>query len=215
MSHALILTGESRSFPDGDAFLQSDDTSTILVIAGEGAGAAYTALTDRSAYDLILIELGTECLGTHTGESRGEEGSKTLGFARFRLGQLAPSNLVEIVRQPASDPDAIRLARELFERHGLATAVCRDFPGRIVDRLVRPYYNAALNRLDGQLATASDMDLTLRLGLGYPKGPIELLEESGLAEHYTVTKALFDALGDRAFYPARRAQIAAARSEKA
>ena len=90
----------------------------------------------------------------------------------------------------------------------MQVAICGDFDGRIVDRLVRPYYNAALRRLDEGLASADDMDATLKLGLGYPEGPIALLERTGLQYHYMVTKALFDAYGDPAYAPARRARVA-------
>ncbi|MEP9365844.1 3-hydroxyacyl-CoA dehydrogenase family protein [Xanthobacter sp. VNH20] len=212
MSHRVIRAGESRSFPQAHALLEAaSDDGNIRVIIGADAGKAYAALPEDERGGPILIELGTECLGVHTGESRGEEGSAVLGFARFRLGAADPSDLVEIVRQPGTLQEAVDATRNLFEAFGLKTAVCADFPGRIVDRLVRPYYNAALARLDAKLATAADMDLTLRLGLGYPEGPIELLERTGLAAHCDVTSALHSALGDPAYAPARRAQVAKAR----
>lgn len=215
MSHRVIQNGDSRSFPGGHPLLEAaSGAGDVLVLTGTGAGHSFATLADKGAYAAILVELGTECLGVHTGESRGEEGSNVLGFARFRLGDAPPSDLVEIVRQPSTTPEALDAARSLFEAHGLKTAVCGDFPGRIVDRLVRPYYNAALGRLDAKLATASDMDLTLKLGLGYPEGPIELLERTGLAAHHDVTAALHEALGNPAFSPARRAQVAKARALK-
>jgi 3-hydroxybutyryl-CoA dehydrogenase len=96
----------------------------------------------------------------------------------------------------------------VFESAGLKVAVCGDFAGRIIDRLVRPYYNAALRRLDEGLASAGDLDTTLKLGLGYPEGPIELLERTGLAQHFAVTQALFEACGDPVYAPARRARVA-------
>lgn len=214
-THRVIQTGDSRSFPEAHPLLAAASAEgDVLVLVGTGAGRAFAEVADTSAHVAILIELGTECLGAHTGESRGEEGSNVLGFARFRLGDARPSDLVEIVRQPNTAPAALAAARALFEAHGLKTAVCGDFPGRIVDRLVRPYYNAALGRLDAKLATASDMDLTLRLGLGYPEGPIELLERTGLAAHHDVTSALHEALGNPAYAPARRAQVARARQLK-
>lgn len=88
-----------------------------------------------------------------------------------------------------------------------------DFAGRIADRLVRRYYNAALRRLDEGLATADDLDTTLRLGLGYPEGPIALLERTGLAHHFDVTHALFEAYGEPPYAPARRARVAKQRSD--
>lgn len=215
MSYRVIQTGDSRSFPEAHPLIDGASASgEVLVLAGTGAGRAFAQVADTAAYVAILIELGTECLGVHTGESRGDEGSNVLGFARFRLGDAKPSDLVEIVRQPNTAPEALAAARALFEASGLKTAVCGDFPGRIVDRLVRPYYNAALGRLDAKLATASDMDLTLKLGLGYPEGPIELLERTGLAAHHDVTATLHEALGNPAYAPARRAQVAKARQLK-
>jgi 3-hydroxybutyryl-CoA dehydrogenase len=144
----------------------------------------------------------------HTGEQRGIEGSNMLGFARFRLGDGPLSQLIELVRQPRSSEDAIAAARRVFEAAGLQVAVCADSPGRIVDRLVCPYYNAALRRLDEGLASADDLDTTLRLGLGYPEGPIALLESTGLHHHYDVTQALYEAYRDPAYAPARRACVA-------
>jgi len=210
MDYAIIDTGGSRSFPAGDAFLsKASREADVVVVIGTGAGAALSGIKDKKA---ILIELGAECLGVHTGESRGNEGSNVLGFARFRLGEAPPSNLVELVKQPKTDPAALAAARAVLEGAGLGVAVCNDFPGRIVDRLLRPYLNAALRRLDEGLATAEDMDTTLRLGLGYPEGPIALLERTGLAAHFDVTQALYEALGDAAYAPARRARVAKMRS---
>jgi len=144
----------------------------------------------------------------HTGERHGEEGSNVLGFARFRLGVAAPTELVELVRQPRTPDPAIAAARQVLEAAGLQVALCGDFAGRIIDRLVRPYYNAALTRLDEGLATAADLDTTLELGLGYPEGPIALLDRTGLVHHHDVTQALFEACGDPAYAPARRARVA-------
>jgi electron transfer flavoprotein beta subunit len=91
----------------------------------------------------VAIELAHECLGVHTGEERGKEGSNVVGFARFRLGRADPTPLVELVRQPQTRDSAIAAAKAAFEAAGLKVAVCGDFPGRIVDRLIRPYLNAA------------------------------------------------------------------------
>ena len=214
MKYQVIRAGESRSFSDHHPFIAgAAETGEVVIIVGANAGAAFAKLGDRGQKIAILVELGAECLGAHTGEARGEEGSNVLGFARFRLGDGDPSKLVELVRQPRTSERAIAAARQVFEGTGLQVAVCGDFAGRIIDRLVRPYYNAALTRLDEGLATAADMDTTLKLGLGYPEGPIELLDRTGLAHHFDVTRALFEAYGDAAYAPARRARVAKQRGE--
>ena len=213
MKHTIIDTGGSRSFPASHPLLQSQsDDGEIVIVIGTGIAAALSAIPEPNDKTAILIELGNECLGVHTGENQGKEGSNILGFNRFRLGDSAPSNLVELVRQPQSVESAIVSAKAVFECAGLAVALCGDFTGRIINRLVRPYFNAALCRLDEGLASADDIDMTLRLGLGYPEGPIALLERTGLAHHFDVTQDLFESLGELGYLPARRARVAKSRS---
>ncbi|WP_136420013.1 MULTISPECIES: 3-hydroxyacyl-CoA dehydrogenase family protein [Oxalobacteraceae] len=215
MNYSIIDTGNSRSFPAAHALLEGQAADgEVVILIGQQAGDALAKVQGADKKAAILIELGTECLGVHTGESRGKEGSNVLGFNRFRLGDADPSNLVELVRQPNTPESAINAAKAVLEGAGLKVAVCFDFAGRIIDRLVRPYYNAALRRLDEGLATADDMDLTLRLGLGYPEGPIALLERTGLEHHFDVTQSLFDALGESPYAPARRARVAKVRAQK-
>jgi 3-hydroxybutyryl-CoA dehydrogenase len=219
MHHHMIDTGRSRSFPS-DHVLRSSATqeekdAEVVIVIGAEVGKLAASLPQWKDKIAVLVELGTECLGVYTGERRGEEGSNVLGFARFHLGDGEPSHLVELVRQPRTSEAALAAAKQIFEAAGLQVAVCGDFAGRIIDRLVRPYYNAALRRLDEGLATAGDLDTTLKLGLGYPEGPIALLERTGLAHHFDVTQALYQACGEPAYAPARRARVAKQRQSKA
>jgi 3-hydroxybutyryl-CoA dehydrogenase len=210
MRYAVIQRGESRSFPPDDPFL----TGAVAVDDAEVTIHLGTPLIADAGRVAVLVELGTECLGVHTGEAQGEEGSNIIGFARYRNGADPPSPLVELVRQPRTLDTALAAARAVFETAGLTVVVCGDQAGRIVDRLVRPKYNAALRLLDEGLASARDMDLTCRLGLGYPDGPIERVARGGLAYHHAVSAALFAAYGTPAYAPARRAAVAAARERK-
>ncbi|MFT3816532.1 MAG: 3-hydroxyacyl-CoA dehydrogenase family protein [Rubrivivax sp.] len=212
-SYRIVHAGSSRSFPQPHPFIEkADPEGAARVFVGDESGAAFAEAGDLGGVPFVAIELGPECLGVHTGEQQGLEGSNVLGFARFKLGRGEPTALVELVRQPRTSEQALAAAKAAFEAAGLKVAVCGDFPGRIVDRLIRPYLNAALRRLDERLASAEDLDKTLRLGLGYPEGPIALLQRTGLAEHHDVTLALYRALGQEAYAPARRAQVAKARA---
>lgn len=213
MKYSIVKTGESRSFPDGDAFITGAVREADVVIY-LGASQAPGSQRVDEAKQAVLLELDTECLGVHTGESAGEEGSNVVGFARYRNGDEPPSDLVELVRQPHTLQSSIDAAREIFEGAGLKVVVCADQAGRIIDRLVRPKYNAALRFLDEGLASARDMDLTCWLGLGYPDGPIERVERGGLARHYDITRALFETYGTPGFAPARRAVVAHERKQQ-
>ena len=210
MRYAIVRGDVNRSFPEGDPFLAGavgvHDADVVIYL-----GAPFEADDAKAA---VLVELGHECLGVHTGEGMGEEGSNTLGFARYRNGADPPSRLIELIRQPKTCESAIEAARAVFENAGLAVALCSDQAGRILDRLVRPKYNAALRLLDEGLATQPDMDLTCRLGLGYPDGPIERVVRGGLAHHYEATRALFETYGTPGYAPARRAVVAARREKR-
>lgn len=215
MKYSIIDTGNGRSFQGPHLLLEGKSAEgEVAIVLGTQVDQALPKIQNRDAKAAILVELGTECLGVHTGESRGKEGSNILGFSRFRLGDGEPSNLIELVRQPNSPDTAINAAKQVLESAGFKVAICLDFQGRIIDRLVRPYYNAALRRLDEGLANADDLDLTLRLGLGYPEGPISLLERTGLEHHFDVTHDLFEALGETPYAPARRARVAKTRARK-
>lgn len=205
MRYAIARHGQSRSFPDGDPFLagaSADTDAEVLLCLGVPA-------PPHSGHAAILIELVTECLADHVGLDAAP--ANVLGFARYRNGADAPSGLIEVVRHAQTSDGALQAARAIFEHAGFAVAVCTDQAGRIVDRLVRPKYNAALRLLDEGLATQADMDLTCRLGLGYKDGPIERVLRGGLADHYAVTKALFDIYGTAGYAPARQAVVAARR----
>jgi len=217
MGYRIVHAGASLSFPAAHAFVhRADAQGASRVYLGEHAGQRYRQTQAEDAVraaPFVAIELDLECLGVHTGED-ADCAANVLGFARFRLGDAAPTDLVELVRKPATRPDALQAARQAFEAAGLKVAVCQDAPGRILDRLLRPVYNAALRRLDDGLASAQDLDTTLQLGLGYPEGPIALLQRTGLHHHYRVTQALFEMLGQEAYAPARRARVAWLRTQE-
>lgn len=208
--YSIRQSGPSRSFPAGDAFLEGASEDADIVVH---LGPSHASILSDPTKTAILVELDTECLGVHTGEGGGREGSNVLGFARYRNGNDAPTNLIELVRQPLSDRAAIETAIAFFESLALAVVVCADQPGRIIDRLVRPKYNAALRLLDEGLASAEALDMTCRLGLGYPDGPIERVERGGLSRHHDVSTAIFNMTGNSSFMPARRAVVAKMRDQ--
>lgn len=207
MAYAINQSGSSRSFPDGDSFLQNASRAAnaeILVLSG----VPFQADDSKSA---ILIELGNESLAEHIGEDNVP--GNALGFARYRNGDDAPSSLIELVRPASASDAAVAAARDMFKAAGLEVVVSSDQIGRIINRLVLPKYNAALRFLDEGLATQSDMDLTCKLGLGYPDGPIERVVRGGLARHFEVTQALFETYGTSSYAPPRRAVVAMRRKQ--
>ena len=214
-SFQLIDTNDSHSFPPNDPFRDHSvgtQADVALVIGSDVASGL--ARIAPSAFAAVLLELRTECLGAHVSEDFGREGTNLLGFNRFRLGDAPASSLIELVFQPATTETAKAAAGAIFRAAGFTTVFCKDSPGRIVDRLTRPYLNQALTALDDDLADAAQLDSALMLGLGYRRGPVALLTEGGLPDHFRVSDSLYAATGDNAYLPSRRARTAVARKQK-
>jgi 3-hydroxyacyl-CoA dehydrogenase len=71
-------------------------------------------------------------------------------------------------------------ARAFGEACGKAPVTAKDTPGFVVNRLLVPYMTQALLMLERGDATAEDIDTAMKLGCGYPMGPIELTDYVGL-----------------------------------
>ena len=63
---------------------------------------------------------------------------------------------------------------------GKTVVNCKDTPGFIVNRLLVPYMAEAIRMLERGDASASDIDVAMKLGAGYPMGPFELSDYVGL-----------------------------------
>jgi 3-hydroxybutyryl-CoA dehydrogenase len=198
--------GPSSSFPQGlEGGEGEEGTLPVLVLAGESP----VLPDDISGYAAVLVELGNECLATLVPDAPGT----VFGFARFRLGEAEPTNLVELVKGEHPDAAALEAARSALEGAGLQVSVCADRVGRIVDRLIRPQFNLAYAAVDSGLATREAIESCVRSGLGYRQGLMAPVEQGGLEHHYEVSMALFVAYGLVQFAPARQSIVARRRKD--
>ncbi|WP_250528490.1 3-hydroxyacyl-CoA dehydrogenase family protein [Caballeronia sp. GAWG2-1] len=215
MTLRLIECGASRSLPEGDRLRQPAelDCKVLLIVGGTSVDRAKAlAEVNAATESVVAVELETECLEFHHGKRDGQV-DNIVGFARFRLGVAEPSDLIEVVRTNATSAAAIDAIRNCFESVGLSVSICRDFHGRIVDTLFRPFINSALAAVDEGLAEPGEMDKALRLGLGYPEGPIEIMDRTGYTEHFEVSNSLYESTGSEEFKPARKSRVLAMRKK--
>jgi len=123
-------------------------------------------------------------------------------FAGFHFPNVAlTKDLVEIVVTIESDPDMIS-ALQLFARKiGKNPVVVKDRPGYLLNRLLLPYLNDAIQEFDNGLVSSQDLDSAIELGLGYPVGPLSLLDQIGLDTHLEVTQSIHAQLATSDFFP--------------
>lgn len=88
--------------------------------------------------------------------------------------------LLEVVRIKDTSDDTYNKLKAFGESVGKVCITCKDTPGFVVNRLLVPAQAEALRMLDRGDASARDIDIALKLGAGYPMGPIELADYVGL-----------------------------------
>ncbi|WP_433192254.1 3-hydroxyacyl-CoA dehydrogenase family protein [Nocardia sp. CA-107356] len=110
-------------------------------------------------------------------------------------------NLAEIAAGSRSDEAYVAKARMLATSLGWTPLDVRDRPGRLTRRLVLPFFHQVVQALDDGLASAADIDRVVTLGLGHRRGPLAVLDSTGLDDQLATSEAMFDALHDPAIAP--------------
>jgi 3-hydroxybutyryl-CoA dehydrogenase len=107
--------------------------------------------------------------------------------------------LLELVRALTTSDETLGFARGMGERLGKTTVVAKDRAGFIVNWLLSSYLNAAIRMYEEGFATREDIDTAVKLGLGHPMGPMELLDLIGLDTMMSVADVLYEEFKDPAF----------------
>lgn len=124
---------------------------------------------------------------------------KVVGIHFFNPPQLM--KLVEIVSSDYTSEETRKTARAFAESLGKTAIDAKDNPGFIVNYLQYPFRLNAIRMVEKGLATPQDIDTAAKLGLGHPKGPLELQDMVGLDITFNACKAIFEATGDPLFEP--------------
>ncbi|MBV9086655.1 MAG: 3-hydroxybutyryl-CoA dehydrogenase [Acidobacteriaceae bacterium] len=109
--------------------------------------------------------------------------------------------LLEIVRALETDHSTIDACVHVGKRMGKEVVVVREAPGFITSRINAMIGNEAFYMLQEGVASASDIDKALKLGLNHPMGPFELVDLVGLDTRLHILEYLHKSLGEK-FRPA-------------
>ena len=109
--------------------------------------------------------------------------------------------LVEVVRTILTDPEAFRIATEFAREIGKVPVQTSDRTGFIVNRLLVPYMLDAIRALEEGVASIVDIDTAMKLGCGYPMGPLTLGDFVGLDTTYYIADIMYDEFKEKRFAP--------------
>lgn len=164
-----------------EAALESLELKRTIFAALDAAAPTSTILaTNTSALSIASIAAAT---------TRPE---RVIGLHFFNPAPVMA--LVEVVAGPGTDPGVIDTAVALVERWGKTAVRSTDAPGFIVNRVNRPFTIEALRMLEAGDATVEEIDGALRAA-GFPMGPFELMDLSGVDVNLAAARGVWDGLG--------------------
>jgi 3-hydroxybutyryl-CoA dehydrogenase len=116
-----------------------------------------------------------------------------------------------LMATPATDPALAAAAQHLFSADGARATLLRDSPGFVAQRIVSMVVAVACEIAQQRIATPADIDLAVRLGLGYPVGPLSMGDALGAANVAQVLEGMHAVTGDPRYRPSlwlrRRARL--------
>ncbi len=123
-----------------------------------------------------------------------------VGMHFFNPAQVM--KLVEVVHTVSTAPDVVATVQGLCAAVGKVAVTCGDRSGFIVNALLFPYLNDAVKMLEGNYASADDIDTAMKTGCGLPMGPFELLDVVGLDVSLAIERELYVEFREPGFAPA-------------
>jgi 3-hydroxybutyryl-CoA dehydrogenase len=109
--------------------------------------------------------------------------------------------LVEIIRALQTTDPVADAVTDLTRAIGKTPRVSKDSYGFIVNRLLAPQINEAINCVYEGLATPEDIDSMMKLGANHPMGPLALGDLIGLDVVLNIMETLYNGFDDPKYRP--------------
>jgi len=88
--------------------------------------------------------------------------------------------LVELAVAKKTSAKTIAAVKEIVQKMGKTPVIVNDSPGFVMNRILIPMINEAAYCLQEGIASKEDIDRTMKLGAGFPMGPLELADLIGI-----------------------------------
>jgi 3-hydroxybutyryl-CoA dehydrogenase len=105
-----------------------------------------------------------------------------------------PAQLMKLVEMSPglnTSEESFAKAWAVCEAMGQRPVKTKDNPGFILNYFLVPYNNDAIRLVEAGVAEPADIDRAIKEGLGYPMGPLELLDMIGLDTQLLLCEALY------------------------
>jgi 3-hydroxybutyryl-CoA dehydrogenase len=109
--------------------------------------------------------------------------------------------LVEVVRTVTTSTATFERALAFGKSLGKEAVAAKDNSGFIVNLLLVPYLLDAIRALEHGVASTVDIDNAMKLGCGYPMGPLTLLDFVGNDTTYKIAEIMFTEYRETRYAP--------------
>ncbi|CAH0720567.1 unnamed protein product, partial [Brenthis ino] len=109
--------------------------------------------------------------------------------------------LLEVIKGDHISEETYNTMMEWGKSVGKTCITCKDTPGFVVNRLLGPYSAEALRMYERGDASPRDIDIAMKLGAGYPMGPLELADFTGLDNKKAILAVMLEKTGNTVFRP--------------
>jgi len=159
----------------------------------------FTKLASVTRPDVILASNTSSISITKIAGVTGRS-EKVIGM--HFMNPVPVMKLVEIIPGLETSSETLHTTIALAEQMGKTTAISKDVPGFIANRLLCPYLNEAIYAVQEGIGTIEDVDKTMKLGTNQPMGPLTLADFIGLDTVLAIMRVLHNDLGDTKYRPA-------------
>ncbi|HUS54243.1 MAG TPA: 3-hydroxyacyl-CoA dehydrogenase [Thermohalobaculum sp.] len=111
------------------------------------------------------------------------------------------SKRVTAMTAPGADREALDMVTASIIAAGRAVTVIKDSPGFVAQRISAMVANLGCYMAEIGLASPSDIDLAMQLGLNYPLGPLALAEDMGVGNTLRILEQLQAITGEDRYRP--------------
>ena len=145
---------------------------------------------DQACKPAALFASNTSSLSITEMSTFAKRPDRFLGLHFFNPVQLM--KLVEVVKTINTSEESVKLASDWCRAVGKTVVTVGDSTGFVVNRLLVPYMLDAVRVFEQGLASRDDIDNAMKLGCGYPMGPLLLGDYVGLDTTYYIAQIMFE-----------------------
>lgn len=148
----------------------------------------------------VIISTNTSSLSLTEIAAITKRADKVIGMHFFNPANVM--KLVEVIPAIQTSEETVATVIELAKAIGKKPIQVKEGPGFVVNRILIPGINEAAYIFYEGLASAGDIDTAMKLGAGWPMGPLALADLVGVDIALAVCNTLYAETGDPKYRPA-------------